>query len=288
MGCGSEAEFEGETVLITGAAGAVGRELSDRLMGLPRCTVVRVGRNAGPLVDHTCSLQDGGQISDLLRQFSPSHVFHCAGSFSNLWADDFQNNVNVTCSLLTALEKVSNSVRVMLFGSAAEYGNSYIGPVAESVAPRPISPYGVTKSMQTSLMGYFSRMRGVDIVCSRLFNLYGRGISPLLFPGRITEQIEGLRSGKIEKGSIRSLAGSRDYISVPEAVDATLAIMRHGIGGEVYNVGRGRPMSNFDLFHELLRNSGVSPDRIEVGEPSLDPGTCGWADLTKFKKMMLQ
>jgi GDP-4-dehydro-6-deoxy-D-mannose reductase len=139
--------------------------------------------------------------------------------------------------------------------------------------------------MQSQLVDFFHRAHGVNVVGARLFNLYGPGISPLLFPGRILKQIDGVRKGVTGSVSVRSLAGSRDYIPVEEAVDLIFRVMRSGSCGEFYNVGTGHPTTNLDLLHKLLRDAGIPLDKISTEEVGTSPGTCAWADLSRLNAL---
>ena len=94
-------------------------------------------------------------------------------------------------------------------------------PVSEEYPLHPVSIYGVTKAFQTQLAQFYYRRHHLDLVMARTFNLIGLGISPRLFIGRLQQQIEDYRFGKITKISLGNLEARRDYIPI-EAGGASL------------------------------------------------------------------
>jgi GDP-4-dehydro-6-deoxy-D-mannose reductase len=251
-----------ETTLVTGAHGFTGRHLTGFLRRCTEREIIEAGRDSGDAAG-SFDLADRKNVHDLLARIRPSRIFHCAGSFTNAWESDFRANVESTRILLETVRLLELRCRVLLIGSAAEYGNAPEGPVAETAPLQPVSIYGMTKVMQTMLMEFFHRNFGMDIVMARTFNLFGTGCSPLLFPGRVAEQIERVRQGVQGKIQVRSLAPRRDYLHVNDAVRAYARIMEHGQTGEVYNVGSGTPVEMNDLMQDLLRESGLTMNDVE-------------------------
>lgn len=247
--------------LVAGAAGFTGRHLCGLLRERGGCDVVAAGRGPG-IVD--CDFSDPNMVGGLLKKVLPTGIFHCIGSFTNSWETDFHSNVTTTRSLLDSLRALGIECRVLLVGSAAEYGFAPGGPVSETCPLRPASIYGLTKVMQSVLMDYYVRNHGVDIVMARTFNLFGPGCPPSLFPGRVSQQIERVRQGLQETIRVRSLASLRDYLHVSDAVKAYVRIMEHGKRGEVYNVGSGSGVVLSDLMQDLLVPSGLSMSHVEI------------------------
>lgn len=245
------------STLVTGAAGFTGRHLAGYLRQLADGDVIAAGREAGDGLVRL-DLSDAGHVRHVLEQVRPARIFHCAGKFTNDWGSDFPANVGWTRNLLEAARALDPACRVLLIGSAAEYGNPPAGPVAESAPLQPVTAYGLSKAMQTMLMEYFCRTAGMDLVMARTFNLFGPGCSPSLFPGRVAGQIERVRLGLQAKIELRSLAARRDYLHVSDAVRAYVRIMDHGRRGEVYNVGSGAPVAMGDLLQRMLLESGLT------------------------------
>ncbi len=247
--------------LVSGGAGFTGRHLCSLLRDRGGCDVVAAGRGPG-IVE--CDFSDTGMVGALLEEVLPTGIFHCIGSFTNSWGTDLHSNVTTTRALLDSLRASGIECRVLLIGSAAEYGFAPDGPVPETCPLRPASIYGLTKVMQTMLMDYFVRNHGMDIVMARTFNLFGAGCSPLLLPGRVSQQIERVRQGLQSTIQVRSLASHRDYLPVSDAVKDYVRIMEHGCRGEVYNVGSGTKVAMTTLVQDLLEASGLTMKNVEI------------------------
>ena len=246
---------------MAGAAGFTGRHLCGLLRDRGGCDVVAAGRGQG-IVE--CDFSDPSMVGALLEKVQPTGIFHCIGSFTNSWETDLHSNVTTTRTLLDSVGALASQCRVLLIGSAAEYGFAPAGPVPETCPLRPASIYGLTKVMQTMLMDFFVRNHGMDIVMARTFNLFGDGCSPSLLPGRVSQQIERVRQGLQSTIQVRSLASHRDYLHVGNAVKDYVRIMEHGCRGEVYNVGSGTGVAMTSLVQELLDPSGLTMKNVEI------------------------
>ena len=273
-------------VLVTGATGFTGRHLVDLLRCHTAGEIIRSGRKSGDGIVRM-NLADQHEVRQVIGSIRPTEIFHCAGAFTNVWELDLSANVEWTRNLLETVRILDPACRVLLIGSASEYGNPFAGAVTEATQLRPVTIYGLTKAMQTVLMEYLFRNSGMDIVMARTFNLFGQGCSPNLFPGRVAEQIERVQQGLQAKIVLRSLVSRRDYLHVNDAVRAYARIMNHGRTGEVYNVGSGVPMKMLDLLQKLLLETGLTmndvtshpDDQTESNVPEV------YADITKLSAL---
>lgn len=247
--------------------------------------MVAAGRGQG-IVE--CDFSDPEMVGALLEKVQPTGIFHCIGSFTNSWGTDLHSNVTTTRTLLDSINASGIECRVLLIGSAAEYGFAPEGPVPETCPLRPASIYGFTKVMQSMLMDFFVRNHGMDIVMARTFNLFGAGCSPLLLPGRVCQQIERVRQGLQTTIQVRSLASQRDYLHVSTAVRDYVRIMEHGCRGEVYNVGSGTGVAMTTLVQDLLEPSGLTMKDVEIltEDEGVKPNVpLIYADTTKLRSL---
>jgi GDP-4-dehydro-6-deoxy-D-mannose reductase len=254
------------TILITGATGFSGTQLSKIL---PRDELLLTSRSdmqgKKDLCNHVClNLLDESSVEQLIRLEKPSEIYHLAGSFSNQYEKDFNLNVTATKHILNAVRNHSNLSRVLLIGSAAEYGliSSEQCPVYETAVLAPCNVYGLTKIYQKYLMDYYVNSFDLDVVMARPFNLYGKGISEKLFIGKVYSEIKNLKSGLNEKISLGNLNSERDYISIEETVRHYVRIMKCGQKGEVYNVGTGKPIKTGDILKRILKEEGVDAGAV--------------------------
>lgn len=277
-------------ILITGALGFTAKHLIELIAKKPEHELFLSDWAPGGFENIlNCDLTQKISVEELIFKIKPERIYHLAGSFTNNYDIDYSVNVLSTKNILDSLLKFSFSSRVLLIGSAAEYGfiKADDNPVSEDHPLRPCRIHGLCKAYQTDLMNFYYRLYKMDIVMARTFNLYGdnKRISKLLFIGHVCEQIEKIKKGEIDKIFVGNLDGKRDYIDVREAVKYYEKVIELGKPGEVYNVGSGRAISMRDLLGLLLEESGLSmkvvskslfiPDKTDI------PEIC--ADLRKIK-----
>ena len=253
-----------ERVLITGAAGFVGRHLARHLyeQGL---IVHGLDRPSIPvpadlhIAWHTCDITHAAQVAATVGQVQPDYIFHLVALIkSKSLADLLAVNVLGTQNVLDALVKVRAKAHVLVTGSAAEYGVAKADelPIRESHPLRPLSLYGISKVAQGLLAIQYAYCQHLAVVCTRTFNLVGPGQLPGLvgadFARRIV-QVE--RSGP--KGCIRvgNLTAQRDFVDVRDAVRAYWLACSQGMPGEVYNVCSGRPVQIEQVLRWLVEHS---------------------------------
>ena len=202
-------------------------------------------------------------------------------------------NVAAAQSILEAVEASGMKTRVVLVGSAAEYGmvSKLDNPINEEHVLRPISVYGLTKAWQTELFYYYAS-RGSNVVLARIFNLLGTNLSERLFIGQLYKQIDEMRRGNRSSIELGSLAAIRDYIPIEQAAELLIHISKHGESGHVYHVASGRPISMSDLLSQELDRNGISRQSV-VGKRDLEcfPGLgvpCIYANIGKIISLTRQ
>jgi nucleoside-diphosphate-sugar epimerase len=253
-------------VLILGSLGFTGRNLRDFLNKKRDVRVVGVDSLAdGNRVDHVCDLRDYGVVDELLRTIKPDQIYNFAGTITNNYNECYTSNVIITKNLLDVMESIKLTGRILLVGSAAEYGlvSADDLPVKETQLPNPVSIYGLTKVYQSVLMRTYRNLYDLDIVMVRPFNLIGEGISENLFPGRLQKSIKDLKAGKIKRIKTGSLDARRDYIHVNDALVHYQLVMNNGVAGETYNVGSGRSVLLRDLLENLLNEQGLDMSVVD-------------------------
>src|ERR1043165_3899825 len=150
--------------VVTGAAGFVGSHLcthlleqGDRVVGIDAVTdfynVALKEANLAGLADwDSFSLQRVDLLDAPLQRLldGAEVVFHLAGQpgVRPSWGSDFavyvQRNIMATQRLLETLRDAP--VRKIVFASSSSvYGDAESYPTMETMRPRPVSPYGVTK-----------------------------------------------------------------------------------------------------------------------------------------------
>jgi len=241
------------TVLITGANGSLGQAVIKRLRSNSNYHVVATSRHYCDTCDLQLDVRDPEQIADSIKRIDPDWVLHLAATFTNDFNEAYAINVEAARHLLEAAQQSESRLRILLVGSAAEYGvvRPEENPIREDRILRPVSMYGLTKAWQTQLAGLYAS-RGVDVVVARIFNLDGPGLSERLFIGRLQKQIDDVLAGQRSVIELGSLSAIRDYVSTDEAADQIIAIAAQAQSGRVYHVASGIPVTMREMLARYL------------------------------------
>ena len=220
----------------------------------------------------TVDLKNKKELKAVLVDINPDFIIHLAGSFSAVNFDDLvETNANATKKLLqTLVEEKLTPQKILIIGSAAEYGTPYALPIDETSALNPISAYGVSKAIQTFYALHFFNAYKTPCVIARPFNFIGKGVSANLSVGSFLEQIEQAESGDVI--SVGNIETQRDFIHISDAVGAYWKLLMAGIPGEIYNVCSGKPVYIRDVLNKLIDQSGkklqvkVDPKRVKEND----------------------
>ena len=234
-------------VLITGASGFVGANLTRRLVELGD-EVHAVIRHEHPLwrlesiasdvVTHDADLVNPEQIEGVVRKVKPEWIFHLAVYGAYPFQTDVRqmNTTNIvgTVNLLEACRR-EGFERFINTGSSSEYGYKNYAP-SEDENPDPNSYYAITKSLATTYCSYAAKHFGLPLTTLRLYSAFG----PFEEPTRLipTLVLQGLR-GRLPPLVDPMIA--RDYVHVEDVVSAYLATARCSTTepGMKLNVGSG-------------------------------------------------
>ncbi len=254
-------------VLVTGAAGFIGRHLLNLLLE-QECQITAVLHPLetlhSPLPDGIpcvrVNIQDKVGVTNLLRQTNPAVVFHLAGLIrSPHLAELLAINVLGTENVLQAARELPNPPRVVIPGSAAEYGVCVNQEaVLETAVLRPVSAYGVSKAAQTHLALAYAQREEVPVMVGRLFNVTGPGESAVMLAGGVTAQIVACEAGQTPAVvQVGNLSAVRDFVDVRDVVRALWAIAQAGSAGEVYNVCSGNGRLVADVVYQLMAHAKI-------------------------------
>jgi len=216
---------------------------------------------------HVIRLEDFDALSSCIKDINPDRVYHLAalaaepGDFDQA-QDLYQANIINTVHLLRALIDREFKGRFVLAGSCAVYGHPAAenGLVCETDPVQPVLEYGLTKSMQERIIGFYSRRYEFDFASIRLFNLIGPGEPPRLVTSALCHRAAKARNeinGYLEVGATHTI---RDFLDVRDAAKAFVAVMNSNLKGPV-NACSGRPISILEVVKKVLKLSGIASHR---------------------------
>jgi GDP-4-dehydro-6-deoxy-D-mannose reductase len=300
---------EREVTLVTGAAGFGGSHLVEHLLERG-CRVIALDHPAARpdnldavrnRVEYVaCDLGAGGPeaVREAFGGREFGAVYHLAGLASvRRSIDDIRRTLEVnafaTLNLFGALLRQGTPPRLLLVGSAEEYGPAPAGAgaVREDAPLAPVNPYALSKVWQEALGAYYARTERWPILMTRTYNHTGPRQGPDFVCADFARQIARIEL-RLEEPVIRvgNLAAARDFLDVRDVVNAYRLIVEQGVPGTVYNVCSGRVRSIADLLQVLLGHAAlkitveVDPARhrpIDVPVLHGDPGRLardtGWA-----------
>jgi len=213
------------------------------------------------VVTHQADLLDRDRVDALVREIQPQWVFHLAALSSPAasWDDPagtIATNAGLEANLLAALVRQKPMPRVVVVGSADEYGRP-VGRARrldEATPLRPLTPYGVSKVTQDLLALQYHLSHGLAAIRMRPFNHAGPRQAPHFAVASFAQQIARIELGKqppILK--VGNLEARRDFTDVRDIVRAYLLAAEKGKPGEVYNIGSGTAPRLRELVALLLK-----------------------------------
>ncbi len=263
-------------VLVTGAAGFIGSNLTEEL--LRKGHQVVGFDNFHPFYEpaikwhnlEQSSLMPGfrlieGDIRDrsALRGIFEScevdavvHLAAMAGVRPSIHEPLLYADVNLTGTMVLLEEMRDAKVGRLVFGSSSSvYGGSADVPFREDQpADRPVSPYAATKRAGEVLCHAHHHLFGLDVACLRFFTVYGPRQRPEMAIHAFTRKIlEGTPIPFFGDGSTR-----RDYTYISDIVEGIMGALERARGYEIYNLGRADTISLQDLVRLIEDKVGRS------------------------------
>jgi nucleoside-diphosphate-sugar epimerase len=148
------------------------------------------------------------------------------------------NNILATQRLLEAArsERVRTSLKKFIYASSSSvYGTAESFPTSETMLPRPISPYGVSKLAAEHLAVLYSQEFQVPTTSLRYFTVYGPRQRPdMAFHRFIKAALQGEEMRVFGDGE-----QSRDFTFISDIVQANIQAAEKAPSGSVYNLGGG-------------------------------------------------
>jgi len=292
--------FQGKKVVVTGAAGFIGSNLTDKLLELG-AQVVGVDNLFNGRLDNLEDAMNNndfqfhkGDVRDLnflLDVFEDAEIIYHEAAFASVPQSvkmpENCNDVNVNgiINILNAARRLDIE-KVIFASSSSVYGEAKTLKKTEDMRRVPISPYGVAKLACEAYMQAYHHVYGLKTTSLRYFNVFGpkqRDDSP--YTGVIAIWFNRARNDKnlIVFGDGEQ---SRDFTFVKDVVQANLLAGEKHVPGEIINIGAGSPITLTDLGRLILKLSGKEDLKLEYTDPRPGDIKHSFADLSKAKKLL--
>jgi nucleoside-diphosphate-sugar epimerase len=235
-------------ILVTGAAGMIGRKLTERLArdnGLNGRQIDKL--TLFDVVPPLQALNFAGRVETMAADLSssdsaaaaikerPDVIFHLAGVVSGEAELDFDKgyrvNLDGTRALLEAIRATGDGYRPRLVytSSIAVFGAPFPESIPDDFHLTPLTSYGAQKAIGEALLADYTRRGFCDGVGIRLPSIVVR-------PGKPNKAASGFFSGIIRE----PLAGVEAALPVSETVVHTHASPRASIGFLMHAAGLAR------------------------------------------------
>ena len=281
--------------IVTGAAGFLGCNLTERLMQEEDAHIYAVVRPNSP---HNARLAPSERLTIVPADLSEyAHLDEmieeaCDVFFHLAWQGgryDFAAQYGNIADTLGALEAAARlgCKRFICTGSQAEYGRQP-ALITEETCPHPADAYGAAKLAACALSRQRAADLGVGWIWGRVFSLYGRYEQE----GRMLPAL--VKSLRSEQPFALSSSGEQnwDYLYAADAADALLALAKRGRVGEIYNIAHGgyRPLRDYieEARAVIAPQCDVTYGAADADVVSLQPSVekicrdTGWQPMTDF------
>ncbi|MBI5933608.1 MAG: polysaccharide biosynthesis protein [Chloroflexi bacterium] len=263
--------LNGKRVLVTGAGGSIGRELSRQITRWAPSELVLLGHGENSIFEALLELRedfpsislhpviadvrDAARLESVFAEYRPQVVFHAAA------------HKHVPLMEANVAEAVTNNILGTrnLVETANRHGVERLVMISTDKAIRPVSVMGATKRMAEMIVLNAAHRTGRAYSVVRFGNVLGsRGSVVPRFKNQIA------RGGPV---TITHPDMQRYFMIIPEAVHLVLQAAAMGAGGEVFFLNMGQPVRILDLAEDLIRLSGLEPGRdIEIAFTGIRPG----------------
>ncbi|MFB0561243.1 MAG: NAD-dependent epimerase/dehydratase family protein [Candidatus Lokiarchaeia archaeon] len=284
-----------ERVLVTGGCGFVGSHLVRKLVedfkvvvldnlsnGMTE-NIADMKRKVRLIVGDVC---DSEMVRGALK--GCKYIFHLVaqGSVRRARADSINDASTNIIGTLNVLRAAEDCEKVIIFSSAAVYGEPIRTPIDEEHPRNPLSMYGVSKLASENYARVFYENYGLPITVLRPFNIYGLG-------QRMDSQYSGvinIFAQSIIKGENPIFYGdgtqTRDFVHVSDVVEASiLAAESEKAIGQIFNVATGKATTINEIASELIQITGnkIEPVYINTHKEDIKHSV---ADISKIQKTL--
>ncbi len=291
--------FKEKKVLITGAAGFIGSNLTDRLLDLGAEVIgidnlfngrrenLEIALKNENFQFHKSDIRDLNFLLDVFKDVDI--VYHEAAFTSvpqSVKMPENCNDVNVNgvINILNAA-RMRNVGKVIFASSSSVYGDTPTLPKKEDMRRLPISPYGVAKLACEAYMQVFHQVYGLNTTSLRYFNVFGPRQKDSTYSGVIAIWL-----GRILRSEDLLIFGdgeqSRDFTYIKDVINANILTAERDASGEILNIACGSPIKLTDLAKLMLKLTGKENLNIKYTDPRPGDIKHSFGDISKAKALI--
>lgn len=263
-------ELEGKTILITGAGGSIGSEISRQVSQYNPRRIILLGHGENSIylihreliskhieVDYVpiiADVQDYERLLEVFHTEKPDIVYHAAAHkhvplMEGNPAEALKNNVIGTYNVARAVDQSGVPKMVM---------------ISTDKAVRPPNVMGATKRMAELIVTGMDQVSESTFSAVRFGNVLGsRGSVIPVFESQIKS------GGPVTVTDFRM---TRYFMTIPEASRLVIFAGLQAAGGEVFILDMGNPVKILDLAKKMILLSGHTESEIQIVETGIRPG----------------
>lgn len=255
--------FNGKCVLLTGAAGSIGSELSRQIAAYKPKKLVLVDWWENGIFDISqelsktfpkvnivyviANIQHKEKLDKIFKLHKPQYVFHAAAyKHVPLMEDNSDQAVenNIFGTMNVAEISLDNNVKRFV-------------QVSTDKAAKPVNVMGMTKLIAESIVSDLNSRGKTKFMIVRFGNVLGSNGSVIPI---FRKQIES--GGPV---TITDPKMTRFFMTIPEAAQLIIKAGSIGNGGELFVLDMGNPVRILELAEQMIRLSGFVPgDEIKI------------------------
>jgi|TARA_B100001093_G_scaffold5048_4_gene5163 UDP-glucuronate 4-epimerase len=287
-------------ILVTGAAGFIGSQLTNRLRNS--------GHNARGLdnynnhlyepdlkrdrVEHfeldisECDLRDRDGLRIVLGDFEPEIIVHLAAhagvrdSFGKE-SEYHANNIDGTQNLIEVCKEVVPNVRVIYASTSGVFGGTEIpedGWKENQILGKQLNAYTYTKYINEIQF----EISGLNNTGLRFFTVYGPWGRPDMALFDFTKNILDKNEIKVYNyGNMK-----RDFTYVEDILDGIEIVIHNNeiANSEIFNIGRGKQVDLMHFVREIEKNCGIEAI-IDLAPRHPADSLETWSNTTKLEEL---
>ena len=256
-------------ILVTGGAGFIGSNLvmyllkkypDMHIVNLDKLTYAGNLENLESVKDHERykfergDICDRGLVEQLLGKYSINTIINVAAEThvdrSIVGSGEFIQTNIVGTHVLLDLAREKNISKFVQISTDEVYGSlGKTGKFTEETPMHPNSPYAASKASADNFVLAYHHTYGLPAVITRCSNNYG----PYQFPEKLIPLMIANALNDKPLPVYGDGMNVRDWLHVEDHCSAIDAVLHHGKGGEVYNIGGNNEKPNLELVRLLLK-----------------------------------